>query len=65
LVFEPFGGSGSTLIAAAQLNRICYASEIDDRYATVIIKRFHENFPEEEIRLFRNGKEALFDINAI
>jgi DNA modification methylase len=65
LVFEPFAGSGSTLIAAAQLNRICYASEIDDRYATVIIKRFHENFPEEEIRLFRNKKEVVFDVSTL
>ena len=57
LVYEPFGGSGSTLIAAAQLNRICYASEIDARYCDVIAKRFAKEFPDEQIRLFRNNKE--------
>ena len=57
VIYEPFGGSGSTLIAAAQLNRICYASEIDARYCDVIVKRFVKEFPGEEIRLFRGNKE--------
>ena len=57
LIYEPFGGSGSTLIAAAQLNRVCYACEIDERYCTVIAKRFKKEFPGEEIRLFRGNKE--------
>lgn len=58
LVYEPFGGSGSTLIASAQLNRICYASEIDARYCDVIAKRFIKEFPNEKVRLIRNGKEV-------
>jgi DNA modification methylase len=58
LVYEPFGGSGSTLIAAAQLNRICYASEIDARYCDVIAKRFLREYPGEQIRLIRNGQEV-------
>lgn len=58
LVYEPFGGSGSTLIASAQLNRICYASEIDARYCDVIAKRFAKEFPDEKVRLIRNGKEV-------
>lgn len=57
LVYEPFGGSGSTLIASAQLNRICYACEIDERYCDVIAKRFKKEFPDEEIRLVRDNKE--------
>ena len=60
LVYEPFGGSGSTLIASAQLNRICYASEIDARYCDVIAKRFIKEFPNDKIRLIRNGKEIDF-----
>lgn len=60
LVYEPFGGSGSTLIASAQLNRICYASEIDARYCDVIAKRYAKEFPNEKIRLIRNGKEIDF-----
>lgn len=42
IVFEPFGGSGSTLIAAEQLNRICYIMEYDPKYCDVIIKRWEE-----------------------
>jgi DNA modification methylase len=40
LVYEPFAGSGSTLIAAEQLHRRCYAMEIDRRYAQVTIERW-------------------------
>ena len=40
LVIEPFGGSGSTLIAAEQTNRTCYMMELDPKYVDVIIKRW-------------------------
>jgi DNA modification methylase len=40
LVFEPFGGSGSTLIAAEQTNRICYTMELTPAYVDVIVKRW-------------------------
>jgi DNA modification methylase len=39
-VYDPFGGSGSTLIACEQLNRICYMMELDPIYCDVIIKRW-------------------------
>ncbi len=42
-VLDVFGGSGSTLIACEQLNRICYMMELDPKYVDVIIKRW-ENF---------------------
>jgi hypothetical protein len=42
-VYEPFSGSGTTLIAAEQLGRRCYAMEIEPRYVAVAIKRW-ENF---------------------
>lgn len=41
-VIDPFGGSGSTLIACEQLNRKCYMMEIDPRYIDVIIKRWEK-----------------------
>ena len=41
-VYDPFGGSGSTLIACEQLNRICYMMELDEKYCDVIIKRWEE-----------------------
>ena len=40
IVFEPFCGSGSTLIASEQLERVCYAMELDPRFCDVIIKRW-------------------------
>lgn len=39
-VLDPFGGSGSTLIACEQLGRKCFTSEIDPQYADVIIARW-------------------------
>ena len=40
LLVEPFLGSGSTLIAAEQLNRKCYGMEISPAYCDVIVKRW-------------------------
>lgn len=40
LIVDLFGGSGSSLIAAEQANRICYTMELDPRYCDVIIKRW-------------------------
>ena len=42
LVYDPFLGSGTTLIAAEQLARKCYGLEIDPRYVDVICKRWHK-----------------------
>jgi DNA modification methylase len=39
-VYDPFLGSGTTLIAAEQTGRICYGIEIDPRYCDVIVKRW-------------------------
>ena len=43
IIFDGFGGSGSTLIACEQLNRKCYMCELDEHYCDVIISRW-ENF---------------------
>lgn len=42
VVADPFGGSGSTLIACEQLNRKCYMMEIDPKYVDVIIERWEK-----------------------
>ncbi len=42
IVLDPFLGSGSTLIACEQTNRICYGIELDEKYADVIVKRYIE-----------------------
>ena len=40
VVFEPFAGSGSTIIAAEQLNRRCFGIEISPAYCDVIVARW-------------------------
>lgn len=43
LVYEPFGGSGSTLIAAHGLGMKAAVVELDPRYVDVIVRRFHKH----------------------
>ncbi len=40
IVYDGFGGSGSTLIACEQLDRTCYMMELDPKYCDVILKRY-------------------------
>ena len=60
IVYEPFGGSGSTLIAAAQLDRKCYAMELEPKYCDVIVRRFKESYPDAEIKHIREGQELEY-----
>ncbi|MBU3100679.1 MULTISPECIES: site-specific DNA-methyltransferase [Clostridium] len=56
IVLDPFGGSGSTLIACEQTDRICYTIELDEKYADVIVKRYIEQADtDEEVYLIRDG----------
>lgn len=50
-VYEPFCGSGTTIIAAEQLGRTCYGMEISPQYCDVIVKRW-ENL---------TGKKAVLE----
>lgn len=42
IVIDTFGGSGSTLMACEQANRICNTMELDEKYASVILRRYAE-----------------------
>ena len=61
IVLDPFGGSGSTLIAADQLKRICYTVELDPKYADVIVNRYLAQVgSDEQIFLVRDGQKIPY-----
>lgn len=51
IVLDLFGGSGTTLLACEELERICYMSELDPRYCDVIIKRWEDMTGEKAVLL--------------
>lgn len=55
-VLDPFGGSGSTLIACEQTNRICYMMELDPKYCDVIVNRYIKQVDsDQDISVERDG----------
>lgn len=50
IVIDFFAGSGPTLLAAQQVDRICYAMENDPRYCDVIVNRFKSMFPNIPVK---------------
>ena len=54
IVLDPFGGSGSTLIACEQLNRKCYMMELDPKYTDVIIERWEKFTGRQAKKLIGN-----------
>ena len=61
IVMDTFGGSGSTLIACEQIDRICNTMELDPKYATVIVKRFQQQVgTDKDIYVIRDGEKIHF-----
>ena len=57
LVLDPFGGSGSTLIACEQTDRSCYTIELDEKFCDVIVKRYIEQVgTADEVSVLRDGQ---------
>ncbi len=57
LVLDPFGGSGSTLIACEQTDRNCATIELDEKYCDVIVKRYIEQVGSaDKVSVERDGK---------
>ena len=54
-VYEPFCGSGTTIIAAEMTGRICHAIELDPLYVDVAVTRWQQ-FTGHEARLEESGK---------
>ncbi len=62
LVLDPFGGSGSTLIACEQTERQCATIELDEKYCDVIINRYIELVGSAEgVTVQRDGLEYSYD----
>jgi len=62
IVLDTFGGSGSTLIACEQADRICHMLELDEKYASVILRRYAE-FKQnggEDITCERDGETLRY-----
>lgn len=51
IVYDGFAGSGSTLMACEQTNRVCYSMELDPKYIDVIIARWEEYTGQKAIKL--------------
>lgn len=61
VVIDTFGGSGSTLMACEKMNRICYTMEIDEKYASVILRRYVEDTGDmDNVYVIRNGKKIPY-----
>lgn len=62
IVLDPFLGSGSTLIAAEQTNRICFGIELDEKFVDVIVKRFIEQVgAASDVFVLRDGEKISYE----
>ncbi len=61
IVIDTFGGSGSTLMTCEQTNRICYSMELDEKYASVILRRYVEDTDDaDNVYVIRNGEKLMY-----
>ena len=61
IVIDTFGGSGSTLMACEKTNRICHTMELDEKYASVILRRYVEDTGDSEnVYVIRGGKKLSY-----
>lgn len=61
VIIDTFGGSGSTLMACEKTNRICYTMELDEKYASVILRRYVEDTGDvDNVFTIRNGVKLTY-----
>ena len=63
IVLDPFLGSGSTLIACEETDRVCRGMELDPKFMDVIVKRYigHQNGRYDDVFVLREGQKLRFD----
>ena len=60
-MIDTFGGSGSTMMACEQSGRICYMMELDPKYASVILRRYVEDFGNaDQVFVERDGERLEY-----
>lgn len=61
IIIDTFGGSGSTLMTCEKTNRICYMMELDEKYASVILRRYVEDTGDTDgVFVIRDGKKIPY-----
>lgn len=61
IVLDPFGGSGSTMMACEQTDRVCFTNELDEKFCDVIVKRFIEQTGSNtQVFLLREGSRIAY-----
>ena len=63
IVLDPFLGSGSTLIACEETERVCRGIELDPKFMDVIVKRYieHQDGKYGDVYVIREGQKLKFD----
>ena len=61
IVLDPFLGSGSTLMACQQTDRICYGIELDEKFVDVIVKRYISECGSEGVFVLRGNEKIPYD----
>ena len=62
IILDPFGGSGSTLIACEQTERVCHTIELDEKFCDVIVKRYIEQVGSADgVTVQRDGLTYRYD----
>ena len=61
IVLDTFGGSGSTIMACENTNRVCFTMELDEKYASVILRRYVEDTGDaDNVYVIRNGEQIPY-----
>ena len=65
IVLDPFLGSGSTLIACSETDRVCRGIELDPKFVDVIVKRFlawcEDHEKDTDIYVIRDGQKLTLE----